>query len=112
MLNHLPLDVFNSLKNYFLENNRDRLALVRSTGDRYWGLGGDAVASLRAGAALEKQQEVEEARLGKIRIRYRAVRDEYSRCMALGILGRGYRIVAREYGIAPLLFCRFINREH
>ena len=50
--------------------------------------------------------------LGSIRIRYKVARDEYSRCRTLGIPGRGYFVVAREYGIAPVLLRCFINREH
>ena len=49
-----PPKCFHSLNIDFLDNDRDRLALVCSMGDRYKGLGGDAVASLQAGAALEK----------------------------------------------------------
>ena len=81
-------------------------------GDRYWGLVGDAVASLWAGVALEKQHKVEEAKWGRIRVRYRVARDEYSRCRALGIPDRGYCVVARQYGIAQVLLRCFINREH
>ena len=54
MLNQLPPNVFHSLQTDFLDNDRDRLALVCSTEDRYRGLGGDVVASLWAGAALVK----------------------------------------------------------
>ena len=41
-------NVFRSLQTDFLDNDRDRLAFVCSVGDRYRGLGGDAVASLWA----------------------------------------------------------------
>ena len=54
MLNQLPQNVFHSLQTDFLDNDRDRLALVCSGGDRYRGLGGDAVASLRAGRCVSK----------------------------------------------------------
>ena len=54
MLNQLPPNVFHSLQTDFLDNDRDRLALVWFAGDRYRVLGGDAVASLRVGVALEK----------------------------------------------------------
>ena len=50
--------------------------------------------------------------LGRIRIRSRTARDEYSRCRALGIPGRGYRVVARDYGISPVLLRCFFNGEH
>ena len=50
--------------------------------------------------------------MGRIRVGYRAAREEYSRCRALGIPGRVFRAVAREYEITLVLFCRFINREH
>ena len=112
MLNRLPSNIFHSLHNDVLEIDRDRLALVCPAGYRYRGLGVDAVASLHADTMLEKQQEVEEARLGRIRVRYRATRDEYSRCRVLGIPGRGFCVVAREYGIAPILLCCLINKEH
>ena len=112
MLNQLPPNVFDSLKTDFLDNNKGRLALVCSVGDRYRGLGGDAVASLQAGAALLKQQEVEEAVLGRIRVSYRVARKDYSRCWALGIPGRGYCVVAKEYGTVPVLLHHFITREH
>ena len=59
MLNQLPTNVFHYLQTHFLENDRDILALVCFVGDRCRQLGGDALASLWAGAALEKQQEVE-----------------------------------------------------
>ena len=39
------------------------------------------------------------------------MREEYSRCRALGILGRGYCVAAREYGIALVLPRRFLNKE-
>ena len=80
----------------FLNNDRDRLALVCSAGDWYRGLGRDVVASLWADTALVKQDEVEEARLGRIRVKYRNAREEYSRCGALGIPGRVYRAVAGD----------------
>ena len=70
------------------------------------------MASLWAVVVLEKQQEVEEARLVRIRIRYKATGDEYSRCRGLGFPGRRFCTVAREYGITLVLLCRFINREH
>ena len=54
MLSQLPPNVFHSLQADFLDNDRDKLALVCSVGDRYRGLGGDAVASLQAGTALVK----------------------------------------------------------
>ena len=82
-----------------MDNDRYRLALVCSAGDRFRGLGGDAVASLRAGATLVKQQEVEEARLGRLRVWYRNAREEYIRFRALGILGMGYCVVTRKHGI-------------
>ena len=81
-------------------------------GDRYRGLGGDLVASLWAGAALVKQQEVEEARLGRLMVRYKNEREEYIRCRALGTLGMGYRAVARKHGIALVLLSRFNKREY
>ena len=102
MLNQLPPTAFHSLPTDFWDNDRDRLALVCSAGNRYRGLGGDAVASLRAGTALVKQQEVEEARLGRLRIRHRNEREEYIRRRALGIPGMGYRVVARKHGITPI----------
>ena len=40
------------------------------------------------------------------------MRGENSRCRALGIPGRGFHVVAREYDVPPVLLCRFINREH
>ena len=70
------------------------------------------MASLLAGATLEKKQDVEEARLGRIKVGYRNAREEYSICMALGILGRGYCAVARDYSIAPVLLCCLFNGEH
>ena len=56
MLNQLPPNIFHSLQTDFFDNDRDRLALVCSAGDRYRWLGGDAVASLQFGAELVKQQ--------------------------------------------------------
>ena len=50
--------------------------------------------------------------MGRIRIRYKTTKNEYSRCRALGIPGRGYRVVPRKYDIALVLLRRFINREH
>ena len=81
-------------------------------GDRYRELGGDAIASIWAGAVLVIQQEVEEARLGRIRVRYRNAREEYSRCRALGIPGRGCRAVAKKHCLAPTLLRCFFNGEH
>ena len=40
------------------------------------------------------------------------MRKEYNRSRALGILGRGYHVVDRDYGIAPVLLRHFFNREH
>ena len=50
--------------------------------------------------------------MGRIRVRYRNAREEYSRYGALGIPGKGYRAVARGYSIAPILLCHFFNGEH
>ena len=61
----------------FLDNDRDGLALVCSEGDRYRGLRAHVVASLRSGIALVRQQEVEQARLGRLSVRYRNAREEY-----------------------------------
>ena len=79
-----------------MDNDRDRLALVCFAGDRYRGLGGDVVASLGVGATLVKQQEVKEARLGRLRVRYKNAREEYIRCRALGTLRMGYRAIAKQ----------------
>ena len=112
MLNQLSPNVSPSLQTDFLDNDRDRLALVCSTGDRYKGLRGDAVASLWASTALVKQQEVKEARLGRLGVKYRNARDEYIRCRAFGTPSMGYRAVARKHGIAPVLLSRFNKREY
>ena len=50
--------------------------------------------------------------LGRIRSSYRDVREEYNRCRALCIPGRGYCAIARDYGIAPVLLRHFLNRMH
>ena len=67
------------------------------------------MASLRAAAVSEKQQKVEGAILVRDRTRYRDARDEYRRCQALGIAGRGFHAVARDYRI-PLVWLRCFNR--
>ena len=54
MLNQLPPNVFHSLQTDFGDNDRDWLALVCSAGDRYRGLGGDAVASLQVWGCIRK----------------------------------------------------------
>ena len=50
--------------------------------------------------------------MGRIRVGYKNAREEYGRCRAVGIPGRGYRAVARDYGMALLLLRRFFNGEH
>ena len=106
-LNQLPPDVFNHLEDNFVGSDRDRLALTCSVGDKYRGVGGDAVASLRAAAVVEKQQEVDDCRLARNRVRYRAAIEEYRRCRGLGPPGRGVRSGGREYGIPPVWLRRF-----
>ena len=54
ILNQLPPSAFHSLQTEFFDDDRDRLALECCAGDGYRGLGGDAVATLRASAALQK----------------------------------------------------------
>ena len=50
--------------------------------------------------------------MGRLRVRYRNGREEYIKCRALGIPGRGYRAVASRYGIAPVLLSRFKKGEY
>ena len=50
--------------------------------------------------------------MGRIRVSYKDAREDYSKCRDLGTPGRGYRVVARENGIEPILFHRFFNGEH
>ena len=70
------------------------------------GLGGDIVASLWASSMLKRQQKVEDDNLPRNRTRYKAAKDEYRRCQALGIPGRRFHDVAREYGIpSAWLYC-------
>ena len=78
-----------------MENNRDRLAMACSVGDRYRELGGDAVASPQTATMLERRQEVEEASLARNRTRCIVASDEYRRCQASGIASRGFHVVAR-----------------
>ena len=68
------------------------------------------MTSLRAAAMSERQHEVEIASLARDRARYRAARDEYRRCQALGIPGRGYHAIAKDYGIPPVWLCHFQHR--
>ena len=70
------------------------------------------MASLRAAAVVEKQQEVDDCRLARNRVRYRAAIEEYRRCRGLGLPGRGFRSVGREYGIPPVWLRRFFNGEY
>ena len=49
--------------------------------------------------------------MDRIKVSYRAMREEYSRCRTLGIPDRGYCVVARDYGIALVLLCYFFDRE-
>ena len=58
---------------------------------------------------LEKQKKVEEASLTRNRTRCRAASDEYRRFQVLGISGRGFHVVAKEYGI-PSVWLRLFNR--
>ena len=50
--------------------------------------------------------------MGRLRVKYKNVREEYIRCRALGIPGRGYRAVARDHGIVPVLLSRFNKGEY
>ena len=95
-----------------MDNNRDRLALVCYARYRYRRLGGDAVASLQAGTALVKQQEVEEARLGRLKVRYRNAREEYIRCRALDTPGMGCHAIDKKHCIVPVLLSRFNKGEY
>ena len=68
-MNQVAPDIFLIIyKTIFLENNRDRLAMACSMGDRHRGLGGDTVASHWAATLLERQQEEKEPRLARKRL--------------------------------------------
>ena len=45
--------------------------------------------------------------MGRLRVKYKNAREEYIRCRAIGIPGRGYRAIARDHDIAPVLLGRF-----
>ena len=86
--------------------------MVCSSGVRYGGVGGDTVASLRAAAVSERQQEVEDASLARDRTRYRDAKDEYRRCQALGIVDKGFHSIAWDYGIPLVRFCHFNKGQY
>ena len=50
--------------------------------------------------------------MGRLRAKYKNAREEYIRCRALGIPGRGYCAIARDHGIAPILLSRFNKGEY
>ena len=50
--------------------------------------------------------------MGRLRVKYKNAREEYIRCRALGIPGRGYCAVNRDHGIALVLPSRFIKGEY
>ena len=50
--------------------------------------------------------------MGRQRFRDRATNDEYKRCQALGIVGRGCYAIAREYRIPLVLLLHFNEGEY
>ena len=70
------------------------------------------MASLWAAVMSEGQQEVEDAKLARDRTRYKDARDDYRRCQALGIQGRGYHTVAKDNGIPPIWLSIFNKEEY
>lgn len=111
LLNLAPPKTFNYIQNNVLDSNRDRLAMASFVGDRYWGLGEDAVASLHAATMVEREEQIEEANLSGQIIGYRDAGKKYKRYKALGKLGRGCHAIATKYEIPLVWLCRFNKGE-